>query len=128
MPFPAELRSLLRLNDGATQFLRGEFRLAAGFLPGGHRLLSARQVVEHRKMLDDILRGMDQDMVGWWWHPDWIPFAWGPSLTAVIDDIAQSVETGTPFRYFAPRVIDGRLDWNIIVDPPGESGLTPDRP
>ena len=74
-PFPAELRALLRLNNGATQFLRGEFRLAAGVLPGGHRLLSASEVVEHRKMLDDILRGMDQDMVGWWWHPDWMPFA-----------------------------------------------------
>ena len=158
--FPAELRSLLRLNNGATQFLRGEFRLAAGVLPGGHRLLSASEVVEHRKMLDDILRGMDQDMVGWWWHPDWIPFAahvaadalvidlrhdpqqgavgefmhegntnfdWGPSLTAVIDDIARSVETGTPFRYFTPRVVDGRLDWNIIVEPQYESGPTPDR-
>lgn len=141
---PDELRTLLLLNNGATQPIGAAS--AAGFLPGGHRLLSALQVVEHRRMLDGILAGMDQDMVGWWWHPDWIPFAahvaadalvidlrdgphqgavgefmhegntnfdWGPSLAAVIHDMAESVETGAPFRYFQPRVAGGRLDWHV---------------
>lgn len=149
-PFPEDLRDLLSLNNGSSQFVNGEFRLASGFLPGGHRLLSAVEVVEHRRMLDDILNGMDEHMVGWWWHPEWIPFAahvaadalvidlrdgpqqgavgefmhegntifdWGPSLAAVIAEVAGSIEAGVPFKYFQPRIAEGRLDWEVIVSP-----------
>ena len=145
--FPEDLRQLLSLSNGSSKFVDGEFRLASGFFPGGHRLLSALEVVEQRRMLDDILNGLDENMVGWWWHPQWIPFAahiaadalvidlrdgpqqgavgefmhegnttfdWGPSLAAVIADVAGCVEAGLPFKYFHPRVIEERLDWEVI--------------
>ena len=92
--FPEDLRDLLSLNNGASKFVDGEFRLAAGFLPGGHRLLSAVEVVEQRRMLDDILSGMDDDMVGWWWHPGWIPFAAHIAADALVIDLRDGPQHG----------------------------------
>jgi cell wall assembly regulator SMI1 len=149
--FPEDLKTVLLINNGAAHFIEGVFRPEAGFLPGGHRLLSAAEIVEQRKMLNGILANTDQEMVGWWWHPEWLPFAvhvaadalaidlrdgpdrgaigefmhesntnfdWGPSLAAVIDTVAVSVETGTNFKYFHPQVVHGCLNWDVIISPP----------
>lgn len=76
-------------------------------------------------LLTDLRDGPQQGAVGEFMHAGNTNFDWGPSLTAVIDDIARCVETGRSFRYFTSRVVEGRLDWNIIVEPQGESGPIP---
>lgn len=146
--FPDDLRVLLSMNNGATAS-GPEFPGGATFLPGGHRLLSAAEIVQQHQMLTDILATTDEIMVGWWWHPQWVPFAvhvaadalaidmrdgprrgwvgefthegntnfdWGPSLSAVIEQIAACVRTNSDFKYFRPHVVDGYLDWEIIVE------------
>ena len=139
------------MNNGAADFIDEVFCPGAAFLPGGYRLLSAGEVVERYEMHIEILEGLgDEEMVGWLWHPAWVPFAehvsadvlaidlragpgrgavgesyndsgttfdWGPCLAAVIERFAVSVETGSGFGHYWPQVVDGCLEWDVVVSP-----------
>ncbi|MEU6345637.1 SMI1/KNR4 family protein [Streptomyces sp. NPDC046977] len=63
---PEELVVLLRLHDGA------EATEADRFLRG-LRLLSLREIVSMHRATCSLLDA--EDLVGTWWHPQWIPFA-----------------------------------------------------
>ena len=65
----------------------------------------------------DLRDGLQQGAVGEFMHESNTNFDWGPSLAAVIADVAGCVEAGVPFKYFQPQVTDGRLDWEVIVPP-----------
>lgn len=81
---PAELRQLLLINDGADESERS----GARFLPGMHRLLPAGQIAEDNTMHIGILASLgDDEMVGRWWHPQWIVIGSdGAGHRLVIDD------------------------------------------
>jgi cell wall assembly regulator SMI1 len=72
---PAELRRLLLVNNGAAGFDADEtYRREAAFLPGGHRLLSAIELAEESRDLVGIAHDLGDDMIGYWWHPEWVMF------------------------------------------------------
>jgi cell wall assembly regulator SMI1 len=72
---PADLRRLLLVNDGAADFdAGGIYHREAAFLPGGHRLLSAAELATESRSLVEIVSDHDDDMVGYWWHPEWVLF------------------------------------------------------
>jgi cell wall assembly regulator SMI1 len=72
---PAELRRLLLVNNGAAEFdADGTYHREAAFLPGGHRLLSAAELAKRSRDLVDIAGGADDDLAGYWWHPQWVLF------------------------------------------------------
>jgi cell wall assembly regulator SMI1 len=72
---PAGLRQLLLINDGAADFDSSEvYCPGAAFLPGGHRLLSAAEIVQDSRNTTEIAAELDDDMAGWWWHPQWVMF------------------------------------------------------
>jgi cell wall assembly regulator SMI1 len=80
---PGELRRLLLINDGADE----SERTGARFLPGMHRLLPADQIAEDNAMHIEILADLDDEMIGYWWHPQWIVFGSdGAGHRLVIDD------------------------------------------
>ena len=101
-----------------TVFSETERLALGGFLAGGHRLLSASEVVEHRKMLDDILRGMDQDMVGWWWHPDWMPFAAHVAADALVIDLRDGPQQGAIGEFM--HAGNTNFDW-VPPSPPSST-------
>jgi cell wall assembly regulator SMI1 len=146
--FPPDLKTLLKLNDGVEESLGDNFKTGGPFLPGGHRLLRVDEMVERTAMLNEVLNDLDEEMVGRWWHPQWVCFAghiagdglaidlrlgassdavgefmhegftqfdWGPSLAAVLGQIANCLEADTDFKYFRPVVENGCLDWNVIL-------------
>jgi cell wall assembly regulator SMI1 len=80
---PAELRRLLLINDGA----QASEHTAALLLPGMFRLLPADQIAESDQMHTDILADHGNEMIGRWWHPQWIMFGSdGAGNGLVIDD------------------------------------------
>ncbi|MFC4610334.1 SMI1/KNR4 family protein [Streptomyces maoxianensis] len=64
--FPDDLVTLLRLHDGA------ENTEAATFLPSA-RLLPLHEMASIHLSTCDLLDSAD--LLGTWWHPQWIPFA-----------------------------------------------------
>jgi cell wall assembly regulator SMI1 len=95
---PAELRRLLLITDGADDSdLSG-----ACLLPGMHRPQSADQIADdnamHLEILDDL--GDDYDeMVGRWWHPQWIAFASSGAGTLLVIDDRPGPEQGTVWHW-----------------------------
>jgi cell wall assembly regulator SMI1 len=76
MALPADLKRVLRASNGAADFdADGKYCRGAGFMPGGHRLLSAAEIAEQSQNLTEIAAGFGGDMIGWWWHPQWVLFA-----------------------------------------------------
>lgn len=76
LALPADLRRLLLVNDGAADFdAEGNYRHGAAFMPGGHRLLSAAEVARQSQNLNEIVAGFGGDMIGHWWHPQWVLLA-----------------------------------------------------
>jgi cell wall assembly regulator SMI1 len=81
---PGELRQLLMINNGADD----SDICGACFLPGMQRPLPADQIADGQAMQAEILAAhAADDIVGRWWHPQWIQFAGGGAGTLlVIDD------------------------------------------
>ena len=96
----------------------------------------------------DIVGELGDEMVGYWWHPEWVlfgrhiaadgmaidqrpgpgqgavgefmhedttEFTMGASFGEYVMKLADSVENGTDFLYYRPRVQDAGLDWDVIV-------------
>jgi cell wall assembly regulator SMI1 len=73
---PADLRRLLLVNNGAAEFdTGGTYHREAAFLPGGHRLLSAAELATESRSLVEIVSDHGDEMIGYWWHPQWVLFA-----------------------------------------------------
>lgn len=71
MVFPAELVESLLCHDGCSStwpFFE---------VPGGYRPMSAAEIVEGWRITREALTGVDPDgdLVGSYWHPQWVPFA-----------------------------------------------------
>ncbi|MFJ8110207.1 SMI1/KNR4 family protein [Streptomyces sp. NPDC096132] len=64
---PEELTCLLALHDGA------ENTEAGSFLPSGTRLLPVVEAIRITRRMCDALD--DEELVGQWWHPQWLAFA-----------------------------------------------------
>jgi hypothetical protein len=76
MALPAELTRLLLVNNGAAEFdADAAYCRGAAFLPGDHRLLCSAEIAQQGQSLNDIEAGYGGDMIGWWWHPQWVLFA-----------------------------------------------------
>jgi cell wall assembly regulator SMI1 len=76
MALLADLKQLLLANNGAAEFnAHGTYCRGAGFMPGGHRLLSSAEIAEQSQGLNQIAARYGGDMIGWWWHPQWVLFA-----------------------------------------------------
>ncbi|WP_326570900.1 SMI1/KNR4 family protein [Actinacidiphila glaucinigra] len=138
LTIPHQLALLLRLHDGAEDTEAGRFLQRK-------RLLPLREIVSMHSTLCALLDS--DDLVGTWWHPQWIPFAanhdaWSrlyldvrsgagygsvstyfmetgggghpwPSLTAYLEELAASLQGGTPMVHHVPRVTDeGLLVWD----------------
>lgn len=43
-------------------------------------------------------------------------FDWAPSLEAFVADLAVALEEQRDYRCFRPQVVDGRLDWDVLVE------------
>jgi cell wall assembly regulator SMI1 len=146
---PAELRRLLLISNGAAEYDADRaYHREAAFLPGGHRLLSAAELAGDSRSLVDIVGELGDEMIGYWWHPEWVlfgrhiaadgmaidqrpgpgqgavgefmhedstEFTMGASFGEYVMKLADSVENGTDFLYYRPRVQDGGLDWDVIV-------------
>jgi cell wall assembly regulator SMI1 len=71
-----ELKRLLLVNDGTADFdAAGTYCRGAAFMPGGHRMLSLAEIAEQNQSLNEIVARHGGDMIGYWWHPQWVLFA-----------------------------------------------------
>lgn len=72
---PEDVVASLRVHDGVTS-RPGEFEIAGRYAPA-----SAERMTHIWQMLTDLLLEdfnddfNDDGMVGWWWHPRWVPIA-----------------------------------------------------
>ncbi|WP_406275928.1 SMI1/KNR4 family protein [Actinacidiphila glaucinigra] len=67
MDLPGHLAELLRLNNGAQNTPEGAFFI------GRNHLLSVEEIVRlHLGMCSQL---DSEELVGIWWHPQWVPFA-----------------------------------------------------
>jgi len=76
-----DAKACLRTHNGAiaTQ--------GAHFLPRNYRPVSAEESRKLLKENNEILGTFDdEDMVGYWWHPLWLPFAEHPSTDLLFVD------------------------------------------
>ncbi|MFF4186259.1 SMI1/KNR4 family protein [Streptomyces sp. NPDC001691] len=64
---PDELAQLLAIHDGADRDARG-----AAFLPHGNRLMCVQEIAAFRTAANGLV---DEEVAGYWWHPEWVPFA-----------------------------------------------------
>ena len=72
---PAELRRLLLVSNGAAEWdAEGAHHREAAFLPGGHCLLSAAELARESRDLAALVGDFSDDMIGYWWHPEWVKF------------------------------------------------------
>jgi len=73
---PVELRRLLLVSNGAAGWdADGTYHREAWFLPGGHRLLSAADVADESRNLVETMSALGlPDLMGSWWHPQWVLF------------------------------------------------------
>jgi len=72
---PAELRRLLLISNGTADFdAAGIYRPAAEFLTGGDRLLPAAEVVSAGRARAETAARFGEDLIGSWWHPQWVMF------------------------------------------------------
>lgn len=69
-PLPPDIAASLRCHDGAGPdgYTRGRFTVLDGYIP-----LSATGIVKQWRMLGESLSRLGDDMVGYWWHPLWLP-------------------------------------------------------
>jgi cell wall assembly regulator SMI1 len=75
-PLHDDLSTLLTFHDGCHTFEEvGAVAKNGYFFPQGHRFLSAREMKEQYQSLSKKLDQLGDDMVGRWWHPQWVPFA-----------------------------------------------------
>jgi cell wall assembly regulator SMI1 len=73
---PAGLQQLLLINNGAADFDAEEtYNQGAAFLPGGHRLLSTAEIARESQNLAEVAAEAGDDLIGYWWHPQWVLFA-----------------------------------------------------
>nr|MDT0664118.1 SMI1/KNR4 family protein [Micromonospora sp. DSM 115978] len=69
---PADLVALLLIHNGSD---RNENPTYSRFLfPGRYGLMSLDRIVSSWRTTTSILDQQDECMVGYWWHPLWIPF------------------------------------------------------
>lgn len=88
---PPGLVALLSMRNGASEWTDGTYDVGGHFLPGGYRLLPVDEIVQSSQMLTEIaLRTEREDpnvfMIGWWWHPSWLPFAGTAGATLYFTD------------------------------------------
>jgi cell wall assembly regulator SMI1 len=74
----------------------------------GRHIAADGMAIDHRP-------GPGQGAVGEFMHEDSTKFTMGASLGEYVAKLADSVENGTDFLYYRPRVQDGGLDWDVIV-------------
>lgn len=67
-----ELVQLYALHNGVAQ---AEADVRAYFYPKNYRPLPAQEAIQRHQILSDLLAGADDEMVGYWWHPLWVPIA-----------------------------------------------------
>ncbi|MET9862118.1 SMI1/KNR4 family protein [Streptomyces smyrnaeus] len=80
-----EVKSSLLTHDGAEETPEAEG--AANFLPRNYRPVSAEESRKLHKENNEILEDSDYpDMVGYWWHPLWLPIAESPSTDLLFVD------------------------------------------
>jgi cell wall assembly regulator SMI1 len=83
---PAELRRLLLVSNGAADYdAAGTYHPEALFLPGDYRLLSAAEMASKSRALLDTAAELGDDLIGSWWHPQWVMVGennsgWGVAL------------------------------------------------
>jgi len=94
LAIPSDLKAVLAIANGAAAFAEGVFYPGAGFLPGGYRLLSVPEIVEQRQMNNQILSTTDEEMVGFWWHPQWLPVAQHVRADALVIDLRPGSNCG----------------------------------
>lgn len=83
--FPPSLVTLLSLRNGTSEWKEGSYEVGVRFLPGGYRLVPVDEIVRSSQMLTEIAQRSEREnpesvLIGWWWHPSWLPFAnvvWG---------------------------------------------------
>jgi len=72
---PAELRRLLLVSNGAADFdAAGTYHPEAEFLPGGDRLLPVAEVASASRARVETAAECGADLIGSWWHPQWVMF------------------------------------------------------
>lgn len=144
---PEALVTLLSMTNGSAFSPDPDLQLGSRVLPGGFSLLPVAEIPSRADMLNKIAVSMEPDMLGFWWHPQWVPFAehiaadalvvdqregpgqgrvgqfrhddhtefdLGTRLTDYITSVANALERQQDFRYYRPRVVDERLDWDIV--------------
>jgi len=70
---PAALVRLLSMTNGAS--FSPDQQFGSRFLPGGFSLLPVAEIPDRADMLNSIVLSLGSDMLGYWWHPHWVPFA-----------------------------------------------------
>lgn len=99
MPFLPELAELLSHNDGTSE----DHWRSAGFLPGGHALLSVAGIVDTYRRLAPAADDEDEPM---WFHLQWVPVAWGITGDGVIIDQRPGATQGRVGEYLKYDGVD----------------------
>jgi len=93
-------------------------------MPGGKRLLPVRQIVENHRLLSEIVAQSDErsgDMIGWWWHPSWLPFAADARGDCFYCD--ERPGTDVPLGEFVHDGLAHRAPWTSIAAMLADVGL-----
>ncbi|MEV0416391.1 SMI1/KNR4 family protein [Streptomyces sp. NPDC050448] len=100
---PGELSRLLALNDGCEPGTPG-----AAFLPHGNRLMRRAEIGPVAETLNALL---DEDVIGSWWHPAWVPFATMSegSMDCLFIDVRPGLGFGQVGSFFDET--GGELGW-----------------
>ncbi|MBT2385321.1 SMI1/KNR4 family protein [Streptomyces sp. ISL-11] len=83
----ADLAATLQECDGASE-------PNGRFLPGSYRLLGCDEIVEQYVMLNTLLDELGESMVGYWWHPEWVPFATHIASDCLFVDMREGEDHG----------------------------------
>lgn len=63
-----------------------DVQLGSRFLPSGHYLLRAAEIPGRVRMLNSCLTSIPLEMVGHYWHHEWVPFAEHVAADALVID------------------------------------------
>lgn len=76
MPLPADLVALFSMTGGsAARSPRPEVQFASRMFPGDFSLLDVAQIPDTVQTWTALLAKQDEEEVGYYWHPRWVPLA-----------------------------------------------------
>ena len=106
VPLPEALVTLLSMTNGSAFTPDAELQFGSRFLPGGYSLLPVADIPGRIEMLNGIV---EEDMLGWWWHPQWVLFAEHVAADALVVDQREGPSQGRvgEFRH------DHRTDFEL---------------